>query len=194
MPEYTKYTAKSHDLPRSGRRRRNGRASRKRRFLWLKITLLVVFLAVIAALGVAAGALYALSRNLPSLDDLERRSNVRTSIVYDRHGIKIAELYGGQNRLVVRGSTIPEVMKQATVAIEDERFYDHHGVDIQGIVRAVVENIRAGGVVQGGSTITAQYVKNAYVGDERTYTRKLREAVLAWQLEDRWTKDRILTA
>jgi len=194
MPEYTKYTAKSDDLPRTSRRRRNGRGSRKRKYLWLKITLLVVFLAVIAALGVAAGALYALSRNLPSLDEMERRSNVRTSIVYDRHGIKIADLYGGQNRYVVRASTIPEVMKQATVAIEDERFYDHHGVDIQGIVRAVVENIRAGGVVQGGSTITAQYVKNAYVGDERTYTRKLREAVLAWQLEDRWTKDRILTA
>ena len=57
-----------------------------------------------------------------------------------------------------------------------------------------MENLRAGGVVQGGSTITEQFVKNAYVGDERTYTRKLREAVLAWQLEDRWTKDRILTA
>ena len=58
----------------------------------------------------------------------------------------------------------------------------------------MVENLRAGGVVQGGSTITEQYVKNAYVGDERTYTRKIREAVLAWQLEDRWSKDQILTA
>jgi 1A family penicillin-binding protein len=84
-------------------------------------------------------------------------------------------------------------MKQATVATEDARFYTHHGVDFQGVVRAVVENIRAGGVVQGGSTITEQYVKNAYVGSERTYTRKLREAVLAWQLEDQWSKDKILT-
>ena len=79
------------------------------------------------------------------------------------------------------------------MAVEDERFYEHHGVDFQGVARAMVENLRAGGIVQGGSTITEQYVKNAYVGDERTYTRKLREAVLAWQLEDRWSKDKILT-
>ncbi len=80
------------------------------------------------------------------------------------------------------------------MAVEDERFYEHHGIDYQAVVRAMVLNVQAGTVVQGGSTITEQYVKNAYVGDERTYQRKLREAVLAWQLEDRWTKDRILTA
>ena len=85
-------------------------------------------------------------------------------------------------------------MKQATVAVEDERFYEHHGIDYLGVVRAMVENVRAGGVVQGGSTITEQYVKNAYVGSERTYKRKIDEAVLAWQLEDKWTKDKILTA
>ena len=85
-------------------------------------------------------------------------------------------------------------MKQATVAVEDERFYEHHGVDYLGVARAMIENLRAGSVVQGGSTITEQYVKNAYVGNERTYTRKIREAVLAWQLEDKWSKDQILTA
>ena len=95
--------------------------------------------------------------------------------------------------MLVTSGKIPDVMKQATVAVEDERFYEHHGVDYQGVARAVVENLRAGGVVQGGSTITEQYVKNAYVGDERTYTRKIREAVLAWQLEDKWSKDKILT-
>ena len=84
-------------------------------------------------------------------------------------------------------------MKDATVAIEDKRFYEHHGVDFEGIARALVENIKAGRVVQGGSTITEQFVKNAYVGNERTLTRKLREAVLAWQLEDKWSKDKILT-
>jgi penicillin-binding protein 1A len=79
------------------------------------------------------------------------------------------------------------------VAVEDERFYEHHGVDYQSVARALVLNFRAGGVVQGGSTITEQYIKNAYVGNERTYTRKIREAVLAWQLEDKWSKDKILT-
>ena len=106
----------------------------------------------------------------------------------------LAELHGGENRVIVPSAKIPDVMKQATVAVEDERFYEHHGVDYQGVVRAMVLNLQAGTVVQGGSTITEQYIKNAYIGDERTYQRKLREAVLAWQLEDKWSKDRILTA
>ena len=84
-------------------------------------------------------------------------------------------------------------MKNATVAIEDKRFYQHHGVDFTGIARALVDDIRAGHVVSGASTITEQYVKNAYLGDDVTITRKLREAVLAWELEDRWSKDKILT-
>ena len=84
-------------------------------------------------------------------------------------------------------------MKNATVAIEDKRFYQHHGVDFTGIARALVDDIKAGHVVQGASTITEQYVKNAYIGADPTLTRKLREAVLAWELEDRWSKDKILT-
>ena len=84
-------------------------------------------------------------------------------------------------------------MKNATVAIEDKRFYHHHGVDFTGIARALVDDIKAGHVVQGASTITEQYVKNAYIGDDPTLTRKLKEAVLAWELEDRWSKDKILT-
>jgi len=80
------------------------------------------------------------------------------------------------------------------VAIEDRRFYKHHGVDFTGIARALIDDIRAGHVVSGASTITEQYVKNAYLGDDVTITRKLREAVLAWELEDRWSKDKILTS
>ncbi|HEY5472014.1 MAG TPA: transglycosylase domain-containing protein, partial [Candidatus Limnocylindrales bacterium] len=161
--------------------------------VWLKITAVVVLLLAIVVLGVAAGAIFALSRNLPSLEDLRKRPNAVNTTIYDRHGILIAELHGDENRVLVTSKGIPEVMKQATVATEDARFYTHHGVDFQGVLRAVVENIRAGGVVQGGSTITEQYVKNAYVGNERTYTRKIREAILAWQLEDKWSKDKILT-
>ena len=116
------------------------------------------------------------------------------TVIYDRHGDVIAELHGAENRVLVKSDQIPEVMKQATVAVEDQRFYEHHGVDIIGIARAAVADLKAGAVVQGGSTITAQYVKNAYVGGEQSMTRKLREAVLAYQLENRWDKDHILTA
>ena len=116
------------------------------------------------------------------------------TVIYDRNGQRIAELYGAVNRVVVKSDQIPAVMKNATVAIEDRRFYQHHGVDFTGIARALVDDLKAGHVVQGASTITEQYVKNAYIGDDPTLTRKLREAVLAWELEDRWSKDQILTA
>jgi penicillin-binding protein 1A len=194
MADYTRYRTRPDDMPRRGReRRQKTTAKKKRKLLWLKITAVVVLLLVIIVLGVAAGAIFALSRNLPSLEELRKRQNPQNTTIYDRHGAVIAELHGDQNRVLVPSAEIPEVMKQTTVAVEDERFYEHHGIDYLGVARAFVENLRAGGVVQGGSTITEQYVKNAYVGDERTYTRKLREAVLAWQLEDKWSKDRILT-
>ena len=85
-------------------------------------------------------------------------------------------------------------MKQAIVAIEDRRFFEHRGVDIHGILRAVWQDVRNNKVVQGGSTITQQFVKNTYVKSNRTISRKLKEAALAWQLEQVWPKDRILTA
>jgi penicillin-binding protein 1A len=78
--------------------------------------------------------------------------------------------------------------------VEDKRFYEHNGVDLRGIARALWQDIRSQGIVEGGSTITQQFVKNAYVRNERTIARKVREAALAWQLEQRWSKERILTA
>ena len=85
-------------------------------------------------------------------------------------------------------------MKQAIVAVEDRRFFEHRGVDIRGIARAVWQDLRNRAVVEGGSTITQQFVKNAYVKSSRSFERKLKEAALAWQLEQQWPKDRILTA
>ena len=85
-------------------------------------------------------------------------------------------------------------MKLAIVAIEDKRFYEHRGIDVHGIVRAVWEDVRHKQVVEGGSTITQQFVKNTYRKSQRSIGRKLKEAALAWQLEQRWSKDRILTA
>jgi penicillin-binding protein 1A len=194
MAEYTRYRIEPEDVPRRGRERRKKKAAAgRRKWLWLKLFVVVVLLALIAGLAVAAGAIYALSRGLPSLQDLRRQPNAVNTRILDVHGKLIAELHGAVNRVLVSSGQIPDVMKEATVAVEDVRFYEHHGVDFQGVARAIIENLRAGGVVQGGSTITEQYVKNAYVGNERTYSRKIREAVLAWQLEDKWSKDKILT-
>ena len=85
-------------------------------------------------------------------------------------------------------------MKHAIVAVEDKRFYEHRGVDLRGMARAVWADVTHRGTVQGGSTITQQLVKNAYLTSQKTIARKLTEAALAWQLEQKWSKDRILTA
>ena len=89
---------------------------------------------------------------------------------------------------------IAPIMQQAIVAVEDKRFYEHRGVDLRGIGRAVWADVTSKKVVQGGSTITQQFVKNSCVTSQRTISRKLKEAALAWQLEQRWKKLRILTA
>ena len=139
------------------------------------------------------GTIVAVSRNLPPLDELSRQTNAQTTYIYDRNGQVIATLHGAENRTVVPSKAIPTIMKEATVAVEDKRFYEHHGVDFEGLVRALWADLRAGSVVQGGSTITEQFVKQAYVGNDRNITRKIREAVEAWKLEDKWSKDKILT-
>ena len=194
MAEYTRYTVGPEDLPRRQRERKKKRSkASSRKWLFVKIFVVVVLLSMIAGLAVAAGAMYALSRDLPSLEELEKNPTAVNTVIYDRNGAVIAKLHGAENRELVKSGKIPDIMKQATVAVEDERFYEHHGVDYQAVARAVILNVKAGGVVQGGSTITEQYIKNAYVGNEQSYTRKIREAVLAWQLEDQWSKDKILT-
>ena len=111
----------------------------------------------------------------------------------DGHTI-LATLRGSESRILVGTADIAPIMQQAIVAVEDKRFYEHRGVDLRGIGRAVWADITSKSVVQGGSTITQQFVKNSCVTTERTISRKLKEAALAWQLEQRWKKLRILTA
>ncbi|MFL5931490.1 MAG: PBP1A family penicillin-binding protein, partial [Gaiellaceae bacterium] len=101
---------------------------------------------------------------------------------------------GSESRILLDTDQIAPIMQQAIVAIEDKRFYEHHGVDLRGIGRAVWADVTNKKVVQGGSTITQQLVKNSCVTNARTISRKLKEAALAWQLEQHWRKLRILTA
>jgi penicillin-binding protein 1A len=103
-------------------------------------------------------------------------------------------LRGDQARIVVPSADISAWMKHAIVAIEDKRFYEHRGVDLRGMGRALWADISNHGTVQGGSTITQQFVKTAYLTSQKTIGRKLFEAALAWQLEQKWKKDKILTA
>ncbi len=103
-------------------------------------------------------------------------------------------LRGEQARIIVPSAGINPWMKHAIVAAEDKRFYEHRGIDVRGMARALWADVSSHGAVQGGSTITQQFVKNAYLTNQKSIGRKLGEAALAWQLEQRWTKDRILTS
>ena len=104
------------------------------------------------------------------------------------------EVHGEERRTVIPFADIPDVVKQATIAVEDANFYRHGGIDPRGVLRALLTDIRQGGFRQGGSTITQQLVKKSFFGDERTITRKFKEAILAVALEARFPKDQILAA
>jgi len=127
------------------------------------------------------------------LEDFPRRPLAQTSFVFAADDTLITQLHAVEDRVVLPTAQIPRWIRDATVAIEDRRFYLHHGIDGRAIVRATYMNVQTGSITEGGSTITQQLVKNLYTGGDRTIARKLSEAALAWQLEDRLTKDQILT-
>jgi len=138
--------------------------------------------------GLLTLALVAQACRVPDL-----KEEPQTSFLYAADGTLITALHAGENRVVVPFAEIPQTVRDAVVAVEDKRFYDHKGIDLKALLRAAYIDATSGRIVEGGSTITQQYVKNVYVGDEKTLSRKIREAYLAWQLEQELTKDQILT-
>jgi penicillin-binding protein 1A len=171
------------------RRRRAERVRRRRRvgvLLGLAGASVVV---VLLTLGFGAGAALSVSCNLSSLQPTRIGAN---SFVFAADGSLLGSIPAERNREPVTLARMSRWLPKATVAIEDRRFYRHGGVDYVGIARALWRDISAGKVVQGGSTITQQLVRNLYTGRERTFDRKLKEACLAIKLSDRWSKDKIL--
>lgn len=141
-------------------------------------------------LGTAVGAVGGALKSAPSLQDVEFNPQ-QTSYMYDVHGQVITRLYR-ENRVPVRLDQMPMDLRNAIVAIEDPRFYEHHGIDLRGILRALWVDLRSGRIVQGGSTITQQLARNAFLTLERTWSRKIKEVFWAIQIERKYTKDEIL--
>lgn len=152
----------------------------------------MVATAAAALLGVLVGAvlLSSLRSNLPDVAALYRPPSQATR-VYAANGELIASLYR-ENRAYVRLRDIPQALQQAVIAIEDERFYQHRGVDIRGVLRAAWRNLTRQAVVEGGSTITQQLARNLFLSPRRTLDRKLQEILLAVEIERRLTKEEIL--
>jgi penicillin-binding protein 1A len=152
-----------------------------------KALLIVLGVFVIAAaLGLVGGVGYvwSIASDAPSIDELDEMPKGLSSVVYAADGTKLGTIESDVVRTPVPSTRIPQSMKDATVAVEDRRFYDHSGVDVEGIVRAAFKNLESGETVEGGSTLTMQLVRNLYITNERTWQRKIHEAKLAEELEN----------
>ena len=167
---------------RQRKARRQGRGARRNPALLL----VLVPLLVVAAAGLSAvGYVIAIAADTPPLSELKPADKGATSVVYAADGSRLGYVRSDEVRTPVQWSDMPESIRHATVAIEDERFYEHEGVDFSAIIRAGVRNLESGDAVQGGSTITQQLVRALYIEDpERNFERKIREAKLAQELED----------
>jgi len=177
---------------RRARKRHRGRKRHKRRAGVIVGVLLAVVAIALTAGGLGGAVALRSSCDLKTLRPVEIGAN---TFVYARDGSLLGPIPAERNREPVARSQISPWMARATVAIEDRRFYVHGGVDAVGIARALYEDVSAGKVVQGGSTITQQLVRNLYpVSKEQTLKRKVKEACLAVKLSRSWSKQRILTA
>ncbi len=159
------------------------------RFLTFPLALLAGVLAV--ALAVAALVVALAYPNLPSLDSLTDYQPKVPLRIYTEDGALIGE-FGEERRSVISISEVPKFLKDAIISAEDERFYQHAGIDYVGVLRAAYSNLIAGGKRQGASTITMQVARNFFLSSEKTFTRKLYEALLAFKIEHSLSKDEIL--
>ncbi len=176
--------ASTNDTRKSRHAKANTKNSLKK---WLIGTFIVI---VVIALGVGLGFLTATLNTKPSL--VKEIRPPASSQIYDANGNLITSVHSVENRLPVKFNQLPQNLINAFIATEDARFYQHDGVDPRGILRAMWANLTNRSVSEGGSTITQQLAKNAYLSQEQTIRRKIQEAFLAIQLERQYTKDEIL--
>lgn len=178
--------------PGQSGRGQNKQAEPRRPRRWIRN--LFIFIALLGvALAVTGCAVYSsVSSGLPDPDIRAARGRDQSTVITDRDGKTLARLFAEQNRQDVALEKMPAHVRQAVIATEDKRFYEHEGVDPLGIARAIAVDVAKGEKAQGGSTITQQYVKQAFVTSEKTLKRKVQEAILAQRVERRYSKDEIL--
>jgi penicillin-binding protein 1A len=175
-----------------GRRAADGRARPKVKKL--RLALILAGLSTLAFISTMFGMMMAVAADLPKLEDREQFRSARNSQLLDVHGKPLGILTGSKNVVLVSFDQIAPVMRNAIIAVEDKRFYQNQGVDLKGMGRALYSDLIAQKSLQGGSTITQQFVKNALSAqNNRTVFEKLREAALAYHLTRKWSKDKILT-
>ena len=157
-------------------------------FLWFVRLIVLIILSISITIG---GIYFYLSRDLPKISSLSDYRPSLITTVYSDDNRKIAEFYK-ERRIILPISEMSEMLINAFIAAEDARFFKHKGIDLSSIIRAYLKNIEAGTIVQGGSTITQQVTKSLLLTPERNYTRKVKEAILAYRIDKKFTKEEIL--
>ncbi len=154
----------------------------------------IIALFVLGLIGAGGIFLWVSSLDIPDLSAFEERKVLQSTKIYDRTGeVLLYDLHQDVRRTIIPYEDISRHIKNASIAIEDDTFFDHVGVRPLAILRAVLANIRGGGLQQGGSTITQQVVKNSILAQEKTITRKVKEVILAIRLEQELEKEEILS-
>jgi penicillin-binding protein 1A len=176
----------------AGKRKQQARSTaRGAAWRWLRrIAVAAIVVAVVAAAAMVGGYFH-LSEELPKISTLADYRPPVVTTVYARDHRKIAEFYR-ERRIVTPLDKMPATLIDAFIAAEDSRFYSHKGVDVLSILRAFFKNLEAGTIVQGGSTITQQVTKSFFLTPERSYRRKIKEAILAYRIDQSFSKDEIL--
>ncbi len=160
------------------------------KYLLIGSLYLFVICLTVAIIG-AAGIFYHYSKGLPDIRELKNYRPSLTTKVYSDANELIDEFYI-ERRILVPLSKIPKILIKASIAVEDSRFYDHHGIDFLGILRAFIKNVKAGRIVEGGSTITQQVAKTMFLTPKKTISRKIKEVILALRIERLFSKNEIL--
>jgi len=171
------------------------RRTKKKIKVVLRITLLVILLAMIIVGGAVAGMVIGIVRSAPEIDPTNVLTTLtESSVLVDESGNVIEQIHDpNENREIITLTDIPEYLQNAFIAIEDHRFKDHFGIDIQRIAGSFLHNVKVGDpTAQGASTITQQLVKNLYLTNEKSWERKIKEIYLAIQVERKLSKDQIL--
>ena len=177
--------------------RRKSKKSRKRKII--KRTILIILLIVLVGAGIYVGPklvnVMQLAKAAKSMADestVDTFKDGKTTVIYDKNGDQLCTMKASKDMYYIDFDNIPSVLADSFVVMEDRDFYNHSGIDIKAIIRAIIANRKSDTIVQGASTITQQVAKNVFLSQEVTWERKIKEIFLAWELEKMYSKEQIL--
>lgn len=163
------------------------------KIVWWKAFLMLIFFGFLTGIIAVVGIFAYFAKDLPDPNKVNKRVVAESTKIYDRTGQHVLyEIHGEEKRTLIPFDEMPQSIRHATIASEDQDFYSHYGIKFSSIARAVIKDVLNRGASQGGSTITQQFVKNSILTSEKTITRKIKEVILSLEIEQRFSKDEIL--